>query len=814
MIDFRYSLHIITANLPWRNIDEQKCAEYIVLFTIDRTGVHFYNKANKHLEAFAEKIRGGNHLAIHIKEDSRQFHLQGKNISYILHILKNGQIGHLYYGKKIRDREDFRHLSKKEFRVTSSYVYEDDPSFSLDMIPQDYPGYGTSDYREPAFHIRQPDGSRISNFVYQSHSVHPGKPSLEGLPATYVEDEREAETLTITLVDDYTDMKLDLLYTVYHDKDVVVRSARFTNEGTQAHQLDRALSASMDFPDSDFEWIQLSGGWSRERHIHTHPLHAGIQKIQSTRGTSSAQHNPFIAVQRPGTTEHTGDVYGFSLVYSGNFLGQIEVDQYERARVSMGISPFDFSWKLEPGGSFQTPELVSAFSSDGRNGLSHTYHELYQKRLARGRWRDKERPVLINNWEATYFDFDEAKLQSIAEQSSRLGVELFVLDDGWFGRRNDDTTSLGDWFVDESKLPNGLKPLVDKVNDTGMAFGLWFEPEMVSRQSELYEAHPDWIIQAAGRHPSTGRHQLVLDFSNPEVVDYIYERMKAILSSSNIEYVKWDMNRYMTEIGSARLASDQQMEVPHRYILGVYDLYERLTTAFPHILFESCASGGARFDPGMLYYAPQGWTSDDTDAVERLAIQYGTSMVYPLSSMGAHISAVPNHQVKRVTSLKTRGDVAFFGAFGYELDVTKMNEEEKERMSEQIAFYKKHRALFQFGTFYRLQSPFEKGGNETSWMVVSEDGRQAVAASYQVLARPNPGFPRLKLTGLDPETEYRIEGLERTYYGDELMHAGLQLESGYDGSQTGGLEESGDFSSQLFVLTAVTNSTTMDEVEK
>ncbi|WP_027954806.1 alpha-galactosidase [Halobacillus kuroshimensis] len=753
-------------------------------------------------------------MAIHITEDSRQFHLQGKNISYIIHVLKNGQIGHLYYGKKVRDRDDFSHLSKEEFRVTSSYVYEDDPAFSLDMIPQDYPGYGTSDYREPAFHIRQPDGSRISNFAYSSHRVTPGKPSLDGLPATYVEEESEAVTLTITLMDDHTGMKLDLLYTVYHDKDVIVRSARFTNEGSVSYQLDRALSASMDFPDSNFEWVQLSGGWSRERHVHTQPLHPGIQKIQSTRGTSSAQHNPFIAVQRPGTTEHYGDVYGFSLVYSGNFSGQIEVDQYERARVSMGINPFDFSWKLEPGGSFQTPELVSAFSSHGRNGLSHLYHDLYQKRLARGRWRDQERPVLINNWEATYFDFDERKLQSIAEQSSRLGVELFVLDDGWFGRRNDDTTSLGDWFVDEAKLPNGLKPLVEKVNETGMAFGLWFEPEMVSKQSELYEAHPDWIIQVAGRHPSTGRHQLVLDFSNPEVVDYIYDRMKTILSEANIEYVKWDMNRYMTEIGSARLASDQQMEVPHRYMLGVYHLYERLTTEFPHILFESCASGGARFDPGMLYYAPQGWTSDDTDAVERLAIQYGTSMVYPLSSMGAHISAVPNHQVKRVTSLKTRGDVAFFGAFGYELDVTKMNEEEKERMSEQITFYKQHRTLFQFGTFYRLTSPFEKGGNETAWMVVSEDGQRAVAASYQVLARPNPGFRRIQLTGLNPETEYKIEGLERTYYGDELMHAGLPLESGYDGSQTGGLEESGDFTSQLFVLTAVTNSTTMDEVEK
>ncbi|WP_226581282.1 alpha-galactosidase [Halobacillus litoralis] len=745
-------------------------------------------------------------MTIHINQENSQFHLQGKEVSYIFQVMRNGQIGQLYFGQKLRHRDDFSHLSKEEFRVTSSYLYEEDPSFSLDTVKQDYPSYGTSDYREPAFHIIQPDGSRISNFTYQSHQVVKGKPGLKGLPATYVEDETEAETLVLRLFDEVTEVELNLMYTVYHNRNVIVRSVNFINKGVEEHVLDRALSASIDLPDSNFEWLQLAGSWSRERHIHKQRLHPGIQRIQSTRGTSSSQHNPYIGLKRPETTEIEGEVYGFSLVYSGNFLAQVEVDQYDISRVSMGISPFDFSWKLNPGESFQTPEVVMGYSRAGLNDLSQTYHDLYQGRLARGKWRDRERPVLINNWEATYFDFNEEKLLSIAEQSQKLGIELFVLDDGWFGRRNDDTTSLGDWFVDEAKLPNGLKPLVDQVNDLGMSFGLWFEPEMVSKESQLYKEHPEWIIHVPGRKPSTGRHQLVLDFSNPDVVEYIYEQMAAVLSESNIEYVKWDMNRYMTEIGSARLASDQQMEVPHRYMLGVYHLYEKLVNAFPHVLFESCASGGARFDPGMLYYAPQGWTSDDTDAIERLSIQYGTSMVYPLSGMGAHISAVPNHQVKRVTSLKTRGDVAYFGAFGYELDVTEMDDEEKEQVKKQVAWYKEHRHLLQYGTFHRLISPFEGDGNETSWMAVSKDQNKAVVGYYQVLARVNPGFNRVKLSGLDPDKEYRMEGFERTYFGDELMHAGIQLEGGYDGSQTGGIDESGDFSSQLFVLTSVNES--------
>ncbi|MFL6560982.1 MAG: alpha-galactosidase, partial [Bacillus sp. (in: firmicutes)] len=485
------------------------------------------------------------------------------------------------------------------------------------------------------------------------------------------------------------------------------------------------------------------------------------------------------------------------------FLAQVEVDQYNVSRVSMGINPFDFNWLLEAGESFQTPEAVMVYSDQGLNGMSQTYQILYRNRIARGTWRDKERPVLINNWEATYFDFNEEKILTIAQTAKDLGVELFVLDDGWFGKRDNDKTSLGDWFTDKRKLPNGISGLATKITGLGLKFGLWFEPEMVSKISELYQKHPEWIIHVPDRHRSHGRNQFVLDFSRKEVVDHIYEMMAAVLKEAPISYVKWDMNRYMTEIGSLALPAGRQKEVAHRYILGVYDLYDRLTTDFPDVLFESCASGGARFDPGLLYYAPQAWTSDDTDAMERLKIQYGTSFVYPLSSMGAHVSAVPNHQVKRITSLETRANVAYFGMLGYELDVTKMTDDEKQCVKEQIDFYKENRRLIQTGTFYRLKSPFEGDGNVTAWMVVSEDQTEAIAGYYQVLARPNPGFSRLLLKGLKEGLEYRLENIDGTYYGSTLMHAGILLTGEFSGIEAEGINHGGDFTSRIFVLHAI-----------
>jgi alpha-galactosidase len=734
-------------------------------------------------------------MTIFFNKQSKEFHLQAGNTSYIFNILNNNQLGHLYYGKKLRHRESFSHLYTKEAKANLACVFEGDLSFSLDTSKQEFPAYGTTDFREPAYQILQENGSRITNFVYKGHSIYQGKPELEGLPATYVEKENEASTVEISLYDELIDAEIIMYYTVFERLNVITRSVKFLNHGKENLNLTRALSASVDFFDSDFEMVQLSGSWARERHVKTRKLEPGLQSISSKRGTSSSQQNPFIALKRPDTNEHQGEVYGFSLVYSGNFLAQVEVDYYDVSRITMGINPFDFNWLLESGESFQTPEVVMVYSDKGMNGMSQTYHSLYRKRLTRGKWRDQVRPVLINNWEGTYFNFNEGNILEMACASKQLGVELFVLDDGWFGRRDDDTTSLGDWFVDKRKLPNGITGLAQKINDLGLAFGLWFEPEMVSKVSQLYENHPDWIIHVPGRRPSHGRNQYVLDFSRKEVVDYIYGLMAKVLREAPISYVKWDMNRYMTEIGSVELPAGRQQEVVHRYILGVYDLYERLTSEFPDILFESCASGGCRFDPGMLYYAPQAWASDNTDAIERLKIQYGTSIVYPLSSIGAHVSAVPNHQVGRVTSIETRANVAYFGVFGFELDVTKMSDEEKAKVKEQITFYKENRKLLQMGTFYRLHSPFEKEGNVTSWMVVSDDKQEAMVGRYQVLGKPNAGYERLLLKGLNAEQQYEIEGFSGSFYGDELMNAGIQLDQTVSGSL-----QWGDFSSQIFKL--------------
>lgn len=701
------------------------------------------------------------------------FHLQGKDISYIFTILKNHQLGHIYFGKRIHHTDQLASVIRYAPRAYTACVFEGDPEFSLDYLPQEYPAYGKTDFRHPAYQIRVEQGNTITELEYVKHTISKGKPKLEGLPATYVENGDEAATLEVMLRDKYLDLDVILVYTVYENVHVITRSARFANHGKSPLQLLRALSMSLDFPDADFEMLHLSGAWARERHIKTRPLVHGIQSIESTRGASSAHQNPFLALKRKHTDEFQGEVYGFSLVYSGNFLAEVEVNHYDDTRVSMGINPFDFTWVLAPDEQFQTPEVVLAYSDQGLNNLSQTYHKLYRTRLARGTWRDEERPVLINNWEATYFHFTEEKILSLARAAKELGIELLVLDDGWFGHRDDDTSSLGDWIVYQKKLPHGLKYLGEEINKLGLKFGLWFEPEMISKDSDLYRHHPDWLLHAPNRRLSHSRNQYVLDYSRKEVRDAIYDMMVAILENAPIAYVKWDMNRNMTEIGSATLPKERQKETAHRYILGVYDLMERITRRFPEVLFESCAGGGGRFDPGILHYMPQTWTSDDTDAVERLKIQYGTSFVYPLSSMGAHVSAVPNHQVGRITPIHTRGNVAFFGAFGYELDIERLSQDEKDAIKDQVAFYKANRRLLQQGTFYRLISPFQE--NATCWMVVSEDQRAALVGYYKVLALPNSRFFTIKLQGLLPDVQYELQGTGKTFYGDELMYLGFQL---------------------------------------
>ena len=739
-------------------------------------------------------------MAIQFHEKAREFHLYNKEVSYIMKIMENGQIENLYYGKRIKDREDFSYLHEEISRPLTSVNVPEPGVLSMEYTKQEYPSYGTGDYRSPAFTVLQEDGSRISAFAYVGHNIFNGKKELKPLPATYTESDEEAQTLEIILYDDLIDTELVLSYTIYEAYPVITRNARFTRKGTEKIVLERALSMSVEFGDMDFEMVHLAGAWSRERYVKTRKLEMGIQSIQNLHGTgSSAEHNPFLALKRPHTTESQGEVYGFSLVYSGNFLAQTEVTTFDLTRVTMGIHPEGFSWELNQGETFQTPEVVMVYSDQGLNKMSQVYHRLYRTRLMRGYWRDKARPILLNNWEATYFDFNEEKILNIAKKAKEVGVELFVLDDGWFGARNDDYRGLGDWYVNLEKLPDGISGLSRKIEALGLKFGLWVELEMVNKDSDLYRAHPDWIIGAPGRFESHGRHQHVLDFSRKEVVDYIYEMISKVLRESSISYIKWDMNRYMSEPYSRGASAAHQGMVMHKYILGVYDLYTRLTTEFPEILFESCASGGARFDPAMLYFAPQTWTSDDTDASERVKIQYGTSMVYPVVSMGSHVSAVPNHQLLRTTPLETRGNVAYFGTFGYELDLNLLSDEEIEMVKKQITFMKQYRDLIQVeGDFYRLLSPF--AGNDAAWMVVSRDQTEAIAGFYQRLNKINASWLRLRLQGLSEDSLYEVSRnvLSETKfyqaYGSELMYAGIPI----DREELN--EKGGDFASLLYVL--------------
>lgn len=736
-------------------------------------------------------------MPIQYHKSTQTFHLYNEQVSYIFKVLRNNQLGQLYYGKRVNDREDFDHLFETRQRPMAPCAFEGDLTFSLEHIKQEYPAYGSGDMRHPTIDILQENGSRIVNFTYQSHEIISGKPQLKDLPATYVENNDEATTLLITLFDEVIDTKIILSYTIYENLAVITRNAYIENCGNQKLILNQAMSMSLDLPDKDYEMIELTGAWSRERSIKNRKLEHGIQSIYSLRGCSSNNFNPFIALKRNDCTEYDGEVLGFSFVYSGNFLAQVEVDTYNVSRVTMGIHPHTFSWPLNQGESFQTPEVVMVYSDHGLNQMSQTYHELYQKRLARGQYRDQVRPILVNNWEGTYFDFDEEKILNIAKTAQKLGIELFVLDDGWFGKRNNDNAGLGDWYPNLEKLPHGIAGLSKKIVDLGMQFGIWFEPEMVNKDSDLYRAHPEWTFETPNRQTSHGRNQYVLDFSNPEVVDYIYGLMAKVIEESHITYIKWDMNRCMSEVYSSVHNSQDQGKVMHEYILGVYHLYDMLTTNFPEILFESCASGGARFDPAMMYYAPQCWTSDDTDAIERLKIQYGTSMVYPISSMGAHVSATPNHQVFRNTPLKTRADVAYFGTFGYELDLNKLSQDEQEQIIEQVQFMKEYREVIQFGTFYRLKSPFE--GNETIWMVVSKDQNTAIVGYYRPLQVVNEGYHRVKLMGLDPDKEYHVSIHDVTCYGDELMNIGLITSDSSCGENKDG---EGDYLSRLYILKA------------
>ena len=711
-------------------------------------------------------------MGIIFNKENRLFHIKSKKTSYVMRVLETGHLINLYWGRKINSNK-IDYVVKK--RPCGSFLADLDnvDALHLEIIPQEYPSYGNPDLRSPAVQIKLANGTTVTDFRYYSHEIYNGKKALQGLPATYVENEDEAETLEITLKDELAGLRVILSYTVFKNYDVITRSCKIVNDSKEEVDVLRALSANVDFRHSDFDLIQLSGSWARERHIIRTPLRNGGQCVESRRGASSHAQNPFIALVSKDTTEDKGEVYGFNLVYSGNFLANVEVDMHSNARAQIGINPFDFAWNLEAGDEFQTPEAVMVYSPNGLTGMSHIYHDLYRERLCRGTHRDKERPILINNWEATYFDFNNEKIKDIAKESSNLGIELFVLDDGWFGERNNDDCSLGDWFVNEEKLKGGLSSLVKDINEMGMQFGLWFEPEMISPKSKLYEEHPDWCIHIEGRVRSEARKQLILDLSREEVCDAVIEMLTNVLKSAPISYVKWDMNRNMTEIGSPAWPAKKQKEVAHRYMLGLYKILENITTNFPNILFESCSGGGGRFDGGMLYYMPQTWTSDDTDAIERLKIQEGTSLVYPVSTMGSHVSAVPNHQVHRITPLHTRGVVAMAGSFGYELDITKMTDEEKEEVKSQVKFYKNIRKTIQFGDLYRLKSAFDS--NEAAWMNISKDGNNLVVSYVKKYAEANVLPKRLKLKALDENSLYEISETGEVLGGDELMYIGLEI---------------------------------------
>ena len=714
-------------------------------------------------------------MPILYNEQTRTFRLDAKDSSYAFRINELGYLQHIYYGAHISDTD-----LQKLALITGHASFHATPAqsaptyFSPDVNPMEYPCFGCADCRGTALAIRRADtGTLDTDITYVSHRMYAGKPALAGQPATYATEE-EADTLEVLCRDKVSGAEVTLFYTVFRDLAAIARRAVIRNASQQPMELERALSLAVDFDDvRDTDVVHLYGGWARERQFERVPMMHGTQSVGSLRGASSHAHNPFLALCDRNATEEAGTVCGFSLIYTGNFLASAEMDGDGGGRVLMGIHPEGFRWHLDAGEVFETPEAVSVLSSHGFGDMSRTYHKLYANHLVRGKWKTECRPILVNNWEATYFDFDEKKIYALAEEASKLGIEMLVLDDGWFGKRNNDRCGLGDWFVNEEKLRGGLAALVGRIHGLGLKFGLWFEPEMISPDSDLSRAHPEWALHCEGRPLSIGRNQYVLDMTRSEVREYLFDRIGTIIDTCGIDYIKWDFNRNLTEVGSVTVGKDRQGEVYHRYCLGLYELLERLHTAYPDLLLEGCSGGGGRFDPAWLYYAPQIWTSDDTDAIERLDIQYGTSMVYPPSSMSAHVSACPNHQLKRTTPFETRGNVALGGSFGYELDLLTLGEEEKELIRKQCADYHKYYDLTHYGDYYRLISPWQNRV-DCAWCFASPDRSEALLTHVTIRGTVE-SRRRVKLQGLDPEKRYRVEETGEEYYGDTLMNYGYRI---------------------------------------
>ena len=709
-------------------------------------------------------------MSVSYEKEKKIFRLDTENSTYLIGLTTEGYVGHIYYGDRLEGEVENYLLRIDEHPFTPSVVKREKSSF-LDRFPTEYPTGGVGDFRESCLNVRNADGRRGCEIFYEGHEIYKGKKKLEGLPASFGTEE-EVETLDLILKDPILGLKVILSYSIFEKEDIIARSVRLINEGSETLKVEKVYSACVDMDNEDFEMLSLHGSWARERHIQTRPLAYGKQLVSSFRGESGHQEHPFIALLTPGTNQKSGKVYGMHFVYSGNFVAQAERCQFDTVRMTMGISPEDFCWPLASGEAFQAPEVILTYSGAGLGKMTRSYQKFYRNHMIRSPYNHKKRPILINNWEATYFDFNTDKLLSIARQAKACGIEMLVMDDGWFGKRNSDNCSLGDWTVNTEKITGGLKHLVDEVNKIGLAFGIWFEPEMISPDSELYRKHPDWAIQIQGREATECRQQYVLDLSRPEVRDYAYECVASILRSANIVYVKWDMNRSVDNVYSAADPTLSQGAIRHKYVLGLYEVMEDMLTRHPDLLLEGCSGGGGRFDAGMLYYAPQIWCSDNTDAIERLRIHYGTSFGYPMSSVSAHVSVCPNHQNGRVTPFKTRGICAMQGSFGYELDLSKLSEEDKAEARRQITVYNENWELFQSGSYYRLNSPMENH-DYTAWSYVSKDQRKASLSVIYTDLHGNPKPVRVKLKGLKKDASYDVDGT--VYTGAALMRGGLLI---------------------------------------
>ncbi len=709
-------------------------------------------------------------MAIQYNEKLKTFYLSGEDFSYVFRIGDGGYLHHLYFGDRISER-DIRYLSENLHAEFSPLFDAENSADSLGVVPQEYPLYGRGDYREPAITVVTEDGGRLTDFTYGSHIILSKKPEMEGLPSL-----RGEETLVVCLYEKNYGLRLYLYYTVYEKQGAVTRRAVLENDGKSDVVIEKINSFGVDFLRSDFDKVCLQGGWARERNVERSALTHGIYEVSSTRVSSSHQLNPFIALCDKNADEFTGEVYGFNLVYSGSFSLKAQVDQLGFTRIGGGINEKDFSWRLLSGESFGAPEAVLVYSKDGFNGMSQKFHDLYREYLINPKYAFAKRPIVLNCWESFYFDFDENSLLKLIEKAKGTGIDLFVLDDGWFGNRNSDRSGLGDWRVNRKKLAGGLKTVIDKCRDCGMKFGIWIEPEMVSEDSDLYRAHPEWAIKHPKIKPCKGRHQYVLDYSDPKVLEYIKGELYSLLSENDISYVKWDMNRNITEFYSAHLGKDGSRELAHRYILGVYELAKYLTETFPNVFFEGCSGGGGRFDPAMLYFFPQIWTSDNSDALSRAYIQYGTSFCYPLSAMSGHVSVCPNHQTGRTTPFKSRTDIASFCATGYELDLNALTEQDFRGIFEHVNFYNRISDIILTGDLYRLKSPFD--GNYFAQVVVSKDKSRAVFVLMKKAAAANDSYPVIKLAGLKADSEYVITGDiwdGKAFGGDALMNAGLKF---------------------------------------